>query len=61
MEYSALFFYNYVMKMPKGETEMNITKLINNDNILSQYDFEQVYIIILRLKDLGYIGLNHFE
>lgn len=40
---------------------MNITKLINNDNILSQYDFEQVYIIILRLMDLGYIGIDHLE
>ena len=40
---------------------MRLTELINNDNILSQYDFEQVYIIILRLMDLGYIGIDHLE
>lgn len=40
---------------------MRLNELINNDNILSQYDFEQVYIIILRLMDLGYIGIDHLE
>lgn len=40
---------------------MRLTELINNDNILSQYDFEQVYVIILRLMDLGYIGIDHLE
>ena len=40
---------------------MRLTELIKNDNILSQYDYEQVYIIILRLMDLGYIGIDHLE
>lgn len=40
---------------------MNLSELIKNDNILNQYDFEQVYVIILRLMDLGYIGIDHLE
>ena len=34
---------------------MNFTQLIKNDNVLSAYDFETVYIIMLRLANLGYI------
>lgn len=34
---------------------MNITKLIKKDRILSFYDFDMVYIILLRLKHLGYL------
>lgn len=33
---------------------MNYSKFIKNDSILSQYDFETVYVILLRLKKLGY-------
>jgi hypothetical protein len=40
---------------------MCISEIIKNDNILSQYDFEKVYVIILRLFDLGYIGIDHLE
>ena len=32
---------------------MNISELIKNDYILSEYSFEMVYVIIRRLKDLG--------
>ena len=32
---------------------MNITELIKNDEILSRYDFETVYVIVLHLKNLG--------
>lgn len=34
---------------------MNFTELIKNDNVLSKYDFETVYAIILRLLSLGYV------
>ena len=34
---------------------MNIAELINNDHVLSVYDFEVAYIIIRRLKDLGFL------
>lgn len=34
---------------------MNYTELIKNDDILSYYDFETVYIILLRLKHLNLI------
>ena len=34
---------------------MNYTALINGDYVLSSYDFETVYVIIRRLKDLGYL------
>lgn len=34
---------------------MNITELIKDDYILSNYTFEIVYVIIRRLKDLGYL------
>lgn len=40
---------------------LRITELIKNDNILSQYEFDSVYTIILRLFDLGYIGIDHLE
>lgn len=40
---------------------MCISDIIKKDNILSQYDFENVYVIILRLFDLGYIGIDHLE
>ena len=40
---------------------MNISEIIKNDNILSQYNAEEVYVIILRLMDLGYIGIDHLE
>ena len=32
---------------------MNYTEFIKTDNILSYYDFNTVYVILLRLKDLG--------
>jgi hypothetical protein len=34
---------------------MNFTELIKNDDVLSKYDFETAYAIILRLLSLGYI------
>ena len=34
---------------------MNFTDLIKNDDVLSQYDFETVYSVILRLLSLGYV------
>ena len=34
---------------------MNFTELIKNDDVLSKYDFETAYSIILRLLSLGYI------
>ena len=34
---------------------MNITEIIKSDHVLSNYSFDIVYIIIRRLKDLGYI------
>ena len=34
---------------------MNFKEVIINDNILSQYDFEVVYSVMLRLLSLGYI------
>ena len=34
---------------------MNFTKLIKGDEVLSHYDFDVVYVILLRLKKLGYI------
>lgn len=34
---------------------MNITELIKNDYVLSNYSFEVVYVVIRRLKDLGYL------
>lgn len=34
---------------------MNFTDLIKNDDVLSQYDFEVVYAVILRLLSLGYV------
>ena len=40
---------------------MNISEVIKNDNLLSQYDYEIVYKIILRLFELGYIGIDHLE
>lgn len=35
---------------------MNYTKFIKADNVLSNYDFNTVYVILLRLKDLGYFN-----
>jgi hypothetical protein len=32
---------------------MNIAKLIHEDGILSVFDFESAYRILLRLKELG--------
>lgn len=40
---------------------MNISEIIRKDNVLSQYDYDVVYTIILRLFDLGYIGIDHLE
>ena len=40
---------------------MNISEIIKTDNVLSQYNAEEVYVIILRLMDLGYIGIDHLE
>lgn len=34
---------------------MNIAELIKGDYVLSNYDFDIVYVIIRRLKDLGYL------
>ena len=34
---------------------MNFTELIKEDEVLSRYDFEIVYNILLRLLRLGYI------
>ena len=34
---------------------MNITKIIKSDYVLSNYSFDIVYVIIRRLKDMGYI------
>lgn len=34
---------------------MNFKELIENDDVLSQYDFETVYSILMRLLKLGYI------
>ena len=34
---------------------MNFKELIENDDVLSQYDFETVYSILMRLLRLGYI------
>ena len=34
---------------------MNFKELIINDDVLSQYDFETVYSILMRLLMLGYI------
>lgn len=34
---------------------MNFADLIKNDDVLSQYDFEVVYAVILRLLSLGYV------
>lgn len=35
---------------------MNLSELIKNDEVLSAFDFETVYVIIVRLKNLGYIS-----
>ena len=34
---------------------MNYKELIETDDVLSQYDFEVVYSIIIRLLSLGYL------
>lgn len=34
---------------------MNFAELIKNDDILSKYDFETVYAILMRLLRLGYV------
>ena len=34
---------------------MNFKELIEHDDVLSQYDFETVYSILMRLLKLGYI------
>ncbi len=34
---------------------MNIAKLIKGDYVLSNYDFDIVYVVIRRLKDLGFL------
>ena len=34
---------------------MDFSKLIKEDEILSRYDFETVYSILMRLLRLGYI------
>lgn len=34
---------------------MNITEIIKKDDILSYYDFDMVYMILFRLKRLGYL------
>lgn len=34
---------------------MDFSKLIKEDEILSRYDFETVYTILMRLLRLGYI------
>lgn len=34
---------------------MNFTEIIKNDDVLSKYDFETVYTILMRLLRLGYI------
>lgn len=34
---------------------MNYKELIENDEVLSQYDFEVVYEILMRLLRLGYL------
>lgn len=33
----------------------NFSELIKNDDVLSQYDFETVHAILMRLLSLGYI------
>ena len=40
---------------------MNISELIKNDAILSQYKFEEVYTVIIRLFELGYISIDFLE
>ena len=47
-----LFFLYHLIK---GGKYMNFTELIKNDDVLSKYDFETAYSIILRLLSLGYI------
>lgn len=49
----SIFFYN---NNKKRGVQMNITELIKNDELLSYYNFEEVYIIISRLKQLGLFG-----
>ena len=34
---------------------MNFAEIIKNDDVLSKYDFEVVYSVMLRLLSLGYI------
>ena len=34
---------------------MNYKELIENDEVLSRYDFETVYSILMRLLRLGYL------
>lgn len=34
---------------------MNIADFIRNDVVLSAFDFETVYRVMLRLRNLGYI------
>jgi hypothetical protein len=33
----------------------NFSELIKNDDVLSQYDFETVHAVLMRLLRLGYI------
>ena len=40
---------------------MNISEIIKNDTILSQYKFEEVYTVIIRLFELGYINIDFLE
>ena len=35
---------------------MNISKLIKFDEVLSRFDFETVYRVIMRLKELGLLN-----
>lgn len=34
---------------------MNFKELIENDDVLSKYDFETVYEVLMRLLRLGYL------
>lgn len=40
---------------------MNISELIKNDKTLSRFKYEEVYSVIIRLFELGYISIDFLE
>ena len=56
-----LFFLYDLIRKYQRRKYMNISELIKNDTILSQYKFEEVYTVIIRLFELGYISIDFLE